>query len=211
MKTYAGNPGKLRVNRWRLIRHEPFWPLTLFVCTVGLIVLARLSDQLVYALGAVIGFALFWIYIVFYFMGRERQFRDGDVNISKIISLSPPLFATSTNMQTGMDRREYPVVKIVRGRVPNARSLSWRVGDYFAAACLYSGSGRSGHWDDFDPLPISMATDRVEVLLEQVERLAYLQRELDLRISLVKNTRRTGIYFLSPEKLAALRAESSPR
>lgn len=186
------------------------WPLALIVSTVGLFTLARLDDNLIYALGGVIGFAVFWIYIVFYLIARVRQFRHGDINISKIISLSPPLFATSTNMRKQLGGAEYPVVKIVRRRVPNARGLRWKAGDYFAAACLYSG-GRQAHWDDFDPLPLSMAIDRVEVLMGETDRLAYWIPELELRLSLVRNVRKPGLYFLDAEQLALLRSEGRYR
>lgn len=210
MPTYADNPGNLKPSRWRILCHEPVWPLALIVSTVGLFTLARLDDNLIYALGGVIGFAVFWIYIVFYLIARVRQFRHGDINISKIISLSPPLFATSTNMRKQLGGAEYPVVKIVRRRVPNARGLRWKAGDYFAAACLYSG-GRQAHWDDFDPLPLSMAIDRVEVLMGETDRLAYGIPELELRLSLVRNVRKPGLYFLDSEQLALLRSEGRYR
>lgn len=207
MKARASNPGAIRIDYLRIVRHEPFWPIALLVSTVGLIALARLDNNVVYALGAVVGFALLWIYLVFHFLARRLHFEKGDVNISKVLSVSPPLFATSTNMETGRDNMQYPVVKIVRGKVPGARGMRWKVGDRFAAACMYSGALGNRHWDDFEPLPISMATDRIEVLTEHTQRLEYLFEELDLRLSLVPDSRKPGLYFLDAARLASLRSD----
>lgn len=209
MATLASNPGRIRVNRLRLLRNEPFWPIALAVSTVGLFALSRVSFTLFYTLASLVGFVILWLYIVFYLKARQAHFQEGDINISKVLSLNPPLFATSTNMQTGFDDRTYPVVKIVRGRVPGARGVHWKTGDYFAAACLYSGSLRKPHWKDFEPLPLSIATDRIEVLEEHSMRLAHLREDLERRLSLVQTPRKPGLYFLDSAKLAAL--SSSPQ
>jgi hypothetical protein len=207
MVTLATNPGQIRVSRLRLLLSEPFWPIALTISTVGLFALSRVSNPVFYTLAAIVSLAVLWLYLVFYLKARQAHFQEGDVNISKVLSLNPPLFATSTNMQTGLDQRVYPVVKIVRGKVPGARGLRWKVGDYFAAACHYSGSLKARHWKDFEPLPLSFATDRVEVLEEHSRRLENLQEDFERRLALVKTPRRPGLYFLNAESLAASSAD----
>lgn len=204
-RTVAGNPGKLKVNRWRLYWSEPVWPVILITSGVSLLALSLLdrSPALPVLGGLCIGFAGFG-------SGRHvRQFEEGDVNISKILSLDPPLFATSTNMQNSWDAKPYPVVKIVRRKVPGMRGVRWKVGDYFPAACFYAGSMKRDHWVDVFPLPVSMATDRVEAVDMQMSRIDHLRGELDRRLKLVPRPYRPGLYFLDNEKLSTMPPDDS--
>lgn len=204
-RTVAGNPGKLKVNRWRLYWSEPVGPVILIAGGLCLLVLSIFdpSPALPVLGGLCLGFAGFG-------SGRHvRQFEEGDVNISRILSLNPPLFATSTNMQNRLDSKPYPVMKIVRRRVPNLRGIRWKVGDYFPAACFYSGSLKRDHWVNFSPLPVSMATDRVEAIHAQMDRIDHLRGELDRRLTLVPRPYKPGLYFLDHEKLAAMKSEDS--
>lgn len=207
MDTRASNPGEIRIDRWRLLRYEPVWPIVLILSVIGLFYLGLTGAGAIYIGSGSFGILVVWIYIATYFRLREMQFAEGDVNISKVISLDPPLLATSTNMQTGFDSNEYPVVKIVRGKVPAARGRRWKAGDYFASACLYIGPHRKPRWKNVFPLPISLATDRIEVIEEQDRRVADLREELDRRLSLVPTPRRPGLYFLDAARLAALRGK----
>lgn len=200
-RTVAGNPGKLKVNRWRLYWSEPLRPIILIVLGAGFFLASVFdpSPALPVAGGFCFGLLLTG-------GGKHvRQFEEGDVNISKILSLDPPLFATSTNMQNSWNAKPYPVVKIVRRKIPNVRGQAWKVGDYFPAACLYSGSMKRDHWTDFSPLPVSMATDRVEAIHMQMERINHLRDELDQRLTLVPKPYKPGLYFLDHETLEAMR------
>jgi hypothetical protein len=209
MNTYASNPGKIRVNYWRLIRHKPFWSLAIGVGTIGMFVFGALKGDAGAVNLAMLVLVFFLAYRLLHVWGLSRHFQVGDVNVSKVLSLNPPLFATSTDMQTGRDNMQYPAVKIVRGKVANARGMKWKVGDRFAAACMYSGALGSRHWTDFEPLPLSMATDDAEVLQEHMRRLEHLFEELDLRLLLVPDVRKPGLYFLDAARLASLRSNRS--
>lgn len=203
MNTFASNPGDVRVNKWRLRWSEPFWSVFWIIAAIAFLGMSAFerSGLWVSLAGLSIGF----------FLGTGRSpdhFQKGDVNISKVLSLKPALFATSTNMRNTFSDNEYPVVKIVRRRVPGYRGNTWKVGDYFPAACMYSGSLKKDHWKNFFPLPLTMATDSVETIVGHLEGLEHLRSELDLRLSLVPRPYKPGLYFLDQKKLEALRGRS---
>lgn len=203
MKTYASNPGNVRVKYLRVLAHSP----TAIVLFGGGGAALLSSGYVFNNLFLTIAGGVFVGLLIFGLDGARHQFSNGDVNISKVLSLDPPLFATSTNMRNGYGDSKFPAVKIVHGKVPSVRGKRWEVGDYFPAACLYSGSLKKPHWDNFFPEPLSRATDDLAVIEHHNKNLEYLRDELDARLSLVDSPGEPGIYFIDEERLSARQAE----
>jgi hypothetical protein len=170
----------------------------------GLLYLAYVHGDILAAMGSLFCVAVIWRVL----SEAHYRFTKGDVNISKVLSLNPPLFATSTNMRNSHGSRLYPAIKIVRRSVPAVRGRRLKVGDYFSAACLYCGSFQSPYWDNFYPVPISVATDDPAVIDHHDAGLVYLHDELEARLSLVDTPDKPGIYFIDQERLEALQART---
>lgn len=201
MASYASNPGKIKVEFLRLMIRKPKWPLIFGLPTILCAYLAYRTGAWLWIIPSTLFAGMLWL-----FWKRQLiHFTLGDVNISKILSTNPPLLATSTNMLTGMDHRRYPVIKIVRGRVPAVPGKKWKTGDYFTAACMYGGPRGKAHWELLDPWPQSCATGNYEDLKASEDALAYLQEEFELRISLVPTPDEPGLYFLDEDRLEALK------
>ncbi len=203
--TRASNPGEIDVELSRVVSNKPLWPLIFSIPVIVFVCLSIFTEsgwlRLLFRFGT--GFSLlpllmFWNY-------QKDRYTKGDVNIGKVLSTRPALLAVSTNMTTGMDDRRYPVIKIVSGKVPRVDGHSWEAGDYFAAACLYSGPLGKPHWIDFSPSPQSCATGTYEDLKASEDALAYLQEEFELRMSLVPTPDKPGLYFLDEDRLEALK------
>lgn len=204
MKTYASNPGNIRVKLLRVLYHMPRVSLVLILGAVGLFTLAFVNREMISASFGIVCLGILWRVID----NANYRFTAGDVNISKVLSLDPPLFATSTNMQNNYGLRFYPAIKIVRGKVPAARGQRVEVGDYFAAACLYAGSFERPYWDNFYPVPISVATDDLAVIEHHDQALVPLRDELNARLALVDTPEKPGIYFIDQDRLEALKSRT---
>lgn len=199
MKTYASNPGNVRVKQLRLLYHMPLVTLAFLGGGAALLIIGFFQNNAILGfLGAVCLGLLFWV-----IDNARYRFTQGDVNISKVLSLKPPLFAISTNMRNTGGSLLFPVVKIVRRKVPNVRGRRLKVGDYFATACLYAGTDQKPHWDNVYPVPLSVATDDVETIEHHDEQLEYLRDELEARLALVDTPEKPGLYFIDEARLAA--------
>jgi hypothetical protein len=203
METYASNPGNVRVKWLRLLFNMPRTALTLIGGGGTLLYFGYIANNMI--LTVIGGLCIGLLYAI---LSRARyRFIEGDVNISKVLSLNPPLFATSTNMRNTGGPTLYPVIKIVRRKVPNARGRRVKVGDYFPAACLYfGGSEQQPHWDNFDPVPLSVATDNLTTIDHHNEDLEYLHEEFEARLALVDTPNKPGLYFIDETRLATHRA-----
>jgi hypothetical protein len=202
MKTYASNPGDVRVKWLRLLFNMPGVALVLIGGGGALLYFGYVLNNMILTLvgGLCIGL-LYWVV-----NNARYRFTEGDVNIAKVLSLNPPLFAISTNMRNTHGPVLFPVIKIVRRKVPNARGRCFNVGDYFPAACLYSGSIQKPHWDNVYPVPLSVATDDLEAIDQHNQDLEYLRPELEARLALVDTPKKPGLYFIDEARLAAHKA-----
>lgn len=199
MQTYASNPGNVRVKWLRLLFHMPLVTFLLVGGGAAISYLGYVTDNMILTVigGLTVGL-IFWV-----INNARYRFIEGDVNISKVLSLNPPLFATSTNMRNTHGKLLFPVIKIVRRKVPSARGRRFKVGDYFPAACLYSGTFEKPHWDNFYPVPLSVATDNLLTIDHHNEDLEYLRAEFEARLSLVDTPNKPGLYFIDEARLEA--------
>ena len=201
-RTVASNPGRIRVQPLRFVASNPVTALlpviTLAVAAYGafawgnwlLMVLPVLSTP----------------YCALAFRIKKQKFEQGDVNVSKILSSDPPLFAVATDMQTSHGGDRHPAVKIVHGRVPAVPGIEWKAGDFFATASLYRGDVDHDRWDDFFPEPLSCATADADALRAHDARLVGDRPMLDLRLSMVPRPYEPGLYWLDEEELERLEA-----
>lgn len=205
MDTYASNPGQVNASFFRLLRYRPKWYFIWGALFLVFQYWGHFSGN-------------YWLYIfcaifafLFYLTFKRQQvhFSHGDVNIAKIISRSPDMFATYTNMLTGLDDKDYPVVKVVRSKIPEVEGLGFEVGDYISAACMYAGPMDKAHWLDFFPIPMTVATTDMEALTFHRENLVSSQDELELRLTMLAQPLTPGLYFLDEDELNAKRRAKS--
>jgi len=205
-ETFASNPGQIKVDKIRLTLNKPVWPGICIGFIGAIILLAKF-------LGSFWWFLLtipFWLALWLFYFRENNHYANGDVNISKVISDNPLTIATSTNMRNSYGDLEYPVVKIVHRKIPKVKGLSWKVGDYLASACLYNGSFEKAFWDDVFPFPLSFATSDADVIRHHESALEYLQEELELRLTLIDDVTKPGLYFVDEAKLNGLRGDKTP-
>lgn len=201
MDTYASNPGQINAKFTRLLRHNPKW----YVIWGGLFLVFQYWGHFSGNYWLYIGCALFAILFFLTFKRQQIHFSRGDVNIAKIISRSPDVYAAYTNMLTGLDDKDYPVVKIVQRKIPVVEGMSFEVGDYISAACMYSGPMDKAHWLDFFPIPMSVGTSDLDALRFHRKNLESSQAELELRLTMVPQPLAPGLYFLNEDELNAKR------
>jgi len=160
MDTVASNPGQVKASFLRLLRYKPKWYIIWGVLFLVFQYWGHFSGN--YWL--YIGCAVFAALLFLTFKRQQIHFSHGDVNIAKIISRSPDMFAMYTNMLTGLDDLDYPVVKVVRSKIPVVDGLSFEVGDYISVGCMYAGPMDKAHWIDVFPIPMSVATTDLNAL-----------------------------------------------
>ena len=154
----ASNPGNLRVNRLRWLRHYPRWPLIWFSSLAFFVVLAY-SFHWSFWIFAVLLLLMNWLY----WRRISDQFRYGCANPAMIVSLDPMLIAVSTDLTKGFGK--YPVIKIIEKNLPTACGQLARLGSMLPAVALYHQSpDEMPHWSNFDPRPIDCATGDVEAM-----------------------------------------------
>ncbi len=104
--------------------------------------------------------------VVFAIRRVEEQFRHGDVNPSRVMSLNPPLIAVLADLNTGAGPSR-PFVKVVRQPLERLSGGSLRLGDNAATVALYKGKPEKGVWDDIDPVLTACGT-RDEAQIQRV-------------------------------------------
>ncbi len=104
--------------------------------------------------------------VVFAIRRVEEQFRHGDVNPSRVMSLNPPLIAVLADLNTGAGPAR-AFVKVVRQPLNRLSGGPLRLGDNVATVALYKGKPEKGVWDDIDPVLTACGT-RDEAELQRV-------------------------------------------
>lgn len=196
-ETYASNPGYLKVSYIKLTLNKPKWPLIFGVPILVFLYLYTMHGVVWY----LIPLGIFSLMLGIYYDRTKQHFRLGDVNISKVISVKPPVIAVSTNMETKAFGKRFPVIKVLKRRVPRAKNMRWEEGSFFASACLYRGALGNDHWDDFFPFPLSFATSDTDAIREHETFLEYLHDDFDQRYDLAGRPKEPGLYYLDPDKL----------
>jgi hypothetical protein len=155
--TEASNAASVSVNYLRYVGNYPIWPaLWLIVATVSAALAVTVHW---YALGglvvALIGLFLHWL-------KARIRFKHGDANPGVIISEKPLLLAVIGDLSTG--GAPWPVIKILRVSPRQLAPLASTRGVKVPTAAVYSPPSNKDdtRWSDFDPVPLTCATDRHE-------------------------------------------------
>lgn len=190
----ASNPGGLRVNPIRWLRHYPAWPLILFFGFWALAALAWFLNK-----EQLWGLALMALLMNGFYWKRLREhFRYGNANPGVIVSLEPMLIAVSADLTKGVGH--YPVIKISKKRLPTVCGELPQLGARLATVALYDASpDKSPHWSDFDPRPADCATGDVEAI-ERVMN-SFTERDWDQLnswLGQVPRPLRCGLFHVRP-------------
>ena len=165
-RAQASNPGRMRVNRLRVIRFHlwAFIPLG-----VGLALLAIGLYFRIFTLAG-IGFALGVIITALMIRSCLARFQIGCICPGKVISIDPILVATSSDMSTGTSGNEYIIVAIDQIN-PAAFPFPPSIGDLCPACALYAGFLSRPAWEQFHPEPVWIATSELSVVDAIADRM----------------------------------------
>jgi len=187
----ASNPGNAELNKWVWFCHNKM--------DVGLLILF-----LVCSLLAAIVVDIMYLFIVviaivmnlYYWVNKKEHFFSGDSNGGIVVGTNPTLIAVNTNLTKGYGY--FPVVKITK----RASLKNVSIGDRLPTVALYTASTNEelAHWLDFNPIPLSYATNDAKVIklamqsypIEQWEQLEKYLLELE-------KPYKTGLYQVDKE------------
>lgn len=174
--TMASNPGNIRVSKFRYIRVYPKW----FMIWHGLALISILLC--IYSLWF-IPLALFFVFCVWFYWHRiKSQFMHGCTNPSQVISISPGLIATYTDLTKGIN--EYPIIRISEQPIHKMSTGAPAVGQKIATVALYEDRfPENEHWSSFDPKPVACVTgnqNQISRVMGSIEKedWDFLQRGL---------------------------------
>jgi hypothetical protein len=153
--TVASKPGGLTVNPILWLRHYPTWSV-LWLMHLGLAIKLALSVHWAFWAGVALLVAangLYWIRVY-------EHFRHGCANPAVILQLKPMLIAVWTDLSQGDG--EYPVIKIIRKKVPSVDGERPYQGAKLATVALYQRGADDNLpcWGDFNPIPVGCVTWR---------------------------------------------------
>ncbi len=153
--TIASNPGNVELNKWVWFRHNK---MVVGLLTVFLIcsLLAAIVVDIMYVLFAVIAVVM----NLYYWVNKKEHFLSGDSNGGIVVDTHPTLIAVNTSLTKGYGY--FPVVKITK----RASLKNVSVGDRLPTVALYTASNNEelAHWLDFNPIPLSYATNDAKVI-----------------------------------------------
>lgn len=146
--TMASNPGNIKVSKLRYIRVYPKW----FLIWHGLLIISALLSW--YSLWFIPLLLLIALCTWMYWNRIKSQFMHGCTNPALIISLDPPLIATSTNLTKG--GADYPTIKVAEQPIHKMSTGKPTTGQRIATIALYEDRyEQSDHWSSFDPKPVA--------------------------------------------------------
>lgn len=164
-RTVASHPGGVALQPLRYLIHRPKVPLIMAAVLAGSIALAVLVSAWFTILVVLVG-----LVNLLYWWRLSESFKHGCLNTAVVVSVKPTLVAVHTDLSKG--EGEYPVVKIVAGRVPIVGRRELRVGDRVPHIATYYGlvDDDLPHWEDFFPKPASCATSDTAAIDELITR-----------------------------------------
>lgn len=190
--TSASNPGAMLVDYWCWIKHQPTAPVVLGLAVLGSAALASLVSNWYWLL-----FMLMLFVNRFYWARVKEQFIYGCINPSVVISVSPLLIATYTDLSKGIG--EFPAIKIINPSLRVIAGQKPQVGMPVATISLYQSAAQDNfpHWADFNPIPAEYGTQNIR---EHQRILATLTpadyQELQQYLEKVPTPDLPGVYYM---------------
>jgi hypothetical protein len=172
---------------------------------VGMMVLAGMSTFLM--LTMVSGFLWLVLLSVFllwrYWNGVRHQFRHGNANPGRVVSVQPPLVAVWTGLDASGEAAEgprYPAVKVLRYRLPTVLGEPLACGQAVPTASIYEGDGQKGWWTGFAPVFLEEGCGDLEELrgvLGRVEEESWTQLDAAVeRLTGAGKIKRVGLHWV---------------
>lgn len=200
--TVASNPGNTELNKWVWFRHNVTTVSTLTLFLVGSI-LAAAFISIGFLL--IVGIAIF--VNLFYWTRIKEHFLCGDSNWGIVVANHPTLVAVNTNLTKGFG--DFPVIKITK----RASLQNVSIGDRIPTVALYTASSDDSlaHWIDFDPVPLSYATNDLQVIESAMYSYPNEQWEqLESYLLELEKPYKTGLYQVSIESSDWNKASNEP-
>lgn len=153
--TIASNPGNAKLDKWVWFRHHKIAVGSLFLLLVCSI-LATVVIDTVYLFVIVVTVVI----NLYYWTNKKEHFSSGDSNGGIVVDTHPTLVAVNTNLTKGVGY--FPVVKIIRCK--SLKNLD--IGNRIPTVALYTASSDEflSHWINFNPIPLSYATDDPKII-----------------------------------------------
>ncbi|WP_420572602.1 DUF3239 domain-containing protein [Kordia sp.] len=184
--TFASNPGNANLNPFIWLFHD-FKIIFTLSALFGLSIFLTIKFSGWFSILAV----LFLAINIFYWLRKKEHFKSGDSNGGIVVSMHPTLVAVTTDLTKGFG--EFPVVKIITcNTLKNVK-----IGDKIATVALYSASedDELPHWIDFHPIPLSYATNNIQVLKRTLTSYDNEQwKDLQNRLEEIKKPYQEGLY-----------------
>ncbi|MEO7174972.1 MAG: hypothetical protein ABIV51_03970 [Saprospiraceae bacterium] len=174
---------KLNIPQWCKYNPKKIFRSTLFLL-IGFVLMIEIHWLFVLL---VIGALL---YNIWYWVAIFNQFKGGDANPGKVISINPTLVAIATNMRKSTG--DYPILKIVETRLPKEDNILNKI---IPTVALYNDNPHGyPFWAEFHPVPVIQGINdrkRIEYLIS-----CFSQESLDsLEKSLLNvGQKEVGIY-----------------
>lgn len=189
--TAASNPGNVELSKWVWFRHnsKPVSLLTLFL--VGSILSAIFINAW---LLLVVGIAIF--INIFYWTRTREHFLYGHSNSGIVVATHPTLVAVSGDLSKGYGY--FPAIKITK----RASLKNVSIGDRLPTVALYTASSENSlsYWIDFDPVPLSYATNNPQVTESAMKSYPSEQwKQLEKQLSQVDQPYKAGLYLVDEE------------
>lgn len=190
--TVASNSGNVKLNKWVWFCHNKMdvGLLTLFlICSL----LAAIVIDIMYSFIAFIAIVM----NLYYWTNKKEHFLSGDSNGGIVVSTNPTLIAVNTSLTKGYG--DFPVVKITK----RASLKNVSIGDRVPTVALYTASTNESlaHWLDFNPIPLSYATNDVRIINSAMQSYPSEQWEqLEKYLLELEKPYKTGLYQVDKEQ-----------
>lgn len=188
----ASNPGNAELNKWVWFCHNKLMvgSLTLFlICSL----LATIFIDIMYLFVVVIAIVM----NLYYWTNKKEHFLSGDSNGGIVVGTHPTLIAVNTSLTKGYG--DFPVVKITK----RASLKNVSIGDRVPTVALYTASTNESlaHWLDFNPIPLSYATNDVKIINLAMHSYPNEQWEqLEKYLLELEKPYRPGLYQVNKEQ-----------
>ena len=195
--TVASNPGNAELRKWVWFRHNKIVVgllLLLIVCSL----LATVIIDTVYLFVIVIVIVIVVAVVVnfYYWTNKKEHFLSGDSNGGIVVGTHPTLIAVNTNLTKGFGY--FPAVKIIRCK--SLKNLD--IGNRIPTVALYTASSDEllSYWINFNPIPLSHATDDPKVLEQAMQSYPNEQWEqLENYLLELEKPYKVGLYQVEKE------------
>ncbi len=188
---FASNSGNAKLNKWVWFRHQPIYVSLLTLFLIGSILSAIFINAW---LLLVVGIAIF--INIFYWTRTKERFLYGDSNGGVVVATHPTLIAVNTNLTKGYG--DFLIVKIIQCKTLK----KVEIGDRVPTVALYTASSEDdlSHWLDFNPIPLSFATNDPKVIESALQSYPNKQwTQLERQLSQLDQPYKAGLYRVDVE------------